>query len=398
MAPFRILFVLGVLAGLLGACADLGMKKDAPLTWKPVSFAALEGWAAGDHARALAAFRRSCEPVLAQDPAKPLGGDAALYGTAGDWQPACNAAAEADPATARAFFEDLFAPVALRAGRKAEGLFTGYFEPELKGARARAAGFETPLLARPGDLVTVDLGAFREDLKGKRIAGRVRGGRLEPFETRAEIEAAPEAVADPLVWVSDPVDAFFLHIQGSGRVVLEDGAVMRVGYAAQNGHPYTAVGRVLIEEGALTRETVSMQTIRAWLAANPGQAAGLMNENRSFIFFSELDIADPDLGPLGAQGVPLTPEASLAVDRAHHALGVPMWLQGEAPTGVAGAAEPIRGLFIAQDTGGAIRGPVRGDVFWGFGPRAAEIAGLMKHEGRLFALLPKPLAARTASR
>jgi membrane-bound lytic murein transglycosylase A len=220
-------------------------------------------------------------------------------------------------------------------------------------------------------------------MKGERIAGRVIDGRLRPYEDRARIEGGALKGRDlEMVWVDDAVDAFFLHIQGSGRVVMEDGSVMRVGYAGQNGHPYVAVGRELIARGVLTKENVSMQSIREWLRANPGEAAGLMNKNPSFVFFRPLD----GEGPQGAQGVALTPGRSLAVDRSFVPYGLPVWLDAQDP--LDGAAR-LRRLMVAQDTGGAIRGPVRGDVFWGHGDDAELRAGKMKSPGRYHLLIPR---------
>jgi membrane-bound lytic murein transglycosylase A len=293
-------------------------------------------------------------------------------------------------AAARTFFENWFAPYAVSDSGTMDGLFTGYYEASLDGARTPSARYATPLHLRPGDLVTVDLGAFRDDLKGERIAGQVVGGKLTPYHDRAAISAGALDGKDlEVVWVDDPVDAFFLHIQGSGRVALDDGSEIRVGYAAQNGHAYTAVGRVLIAEGEVSREAMSMQVIRSWLAANPDRAQALMNQNRSYVFFASLD-GD---GPLGAQGVALTPGRSLAVDRRFLPLSVPLWLDITAPAENAPGERTLRRLVIAQDTGGAIRGPVRGDLFWGHGEAAANIAGRMKGHGRYYLLLPRTVPA-----
>jgi membrane-bound lytic murein transglycosylase A len=209
-------------------------------------------------------------------------------------------------------------------------LFTGYFEPELKGSRTRHDAYQTPLYAVPPDLVTADLGLFRDMLRGQRLAGRVMNGRLVPYPPRAAIvrDGVP---GQPLFYVDDPVDAFFLQIQGSGRIVLDDGTVVRAAYGAQNGRPYTAIGAILVQRGELKREDVSAQSIRAWLAAHPAEAPALMDQNASYVFFSETGIGDPGLGPPGAEGVPLTPQASLAVDLSVHALGVPVWLESSAP-------------------------------------------------------------------
>lgn len=326
-------------------------------------------------------------------------------GLARDWRGPCGAAAAmpaGDDAAARQFFERWFVPYLAGNNDHPDGLFTGYFEPELNGALTRGGPYVVPLYGRPADLVTVDLGLFREDWRGTNIAGRVRNGSLRPYPTRAQIERGAlsglrRTDGEPLelVWVDDAIDAFFLQIQGSGRVVLRDGRIMRVGYAATNGQPYAAIGRELIRSGALSRENVSMPSIRAWLLAHPAEAAGVMDKDPSFVFFRPLPPpASPDDGPPGAQGVPLTPGRSLAVDRRFLPLGVPVWLDAEDPL-VPGAR--LRRLLIAQDTGGAIRGPVRGDVFWGHGAEAALRAGRMKSSGRYWILLPRDVAARRAA-
>jgi membrane-bound lytic murein transglycosylase A len=371
---------------VLAACAPVPEAPDR-LTLKPVSFAELPGWQSDSLAEAMPALLKSCDRLKPQPPTRNFGPEA-HFGTIADWLPLCDAARSVpagDSAAVRNFFEASFQPYRAGNNNSPEGLFTGYYEAELRGALQRSARYPVPLHRRPDDLVMVDLGQFREDLKGQRIAGRVVSGNLKPYEDR---KAIVEGALDPrnleIVWVDDPVDAFFLQIQGSGRVTLEDGRVMRLGYAGQNGHPYVAIGRELIARGALTRETVSMQSIRAWLAANPAEAAALMNANPSYVFFREL----PGDGPVGAQGAALTPLRSLAVDRRFVPLGTPVWLDAEHPD--PGTAR-LRRLVVAQDVGGAIRGPVRGDLFWGHGDGAADLAGRMKSPGRYYLLLPKGL-------
>jgi membrane-bound lytic murein transglycosylase A len=342
----------------------------------------------------LRAFVRSCAVLGTRPDDAPLGG-VNYAGTAGDWRQACHAAAvvSADsPDAARAFFESEFVPY--RVGQSA-GLFTGYYEPLLRGSRTRHGAYQTPLYGVPADLVNVDLGLFRDALKGQRIVGRVADRRLIPYPARAEIEGVGLSAATPILFVDDPIDAFFLQIQGSGRVVLDDGTVVRAAYAAQNGQPYTAIGAVLIQRGELTREAVSMQSIRRWLREHPVEAQPLMNANASYVFFQEQPIGDPLLGAAGAQGVPLTPGASLAVDLTVHALGVPVWLETIAPDPDPTKPDQIfHRLMVTQDTGGAIRGPVRGDVYWGFSPDAGSIAGRMRSDGRMIVLLPRAVAAR----
>jgi membrane-bound lytic murein transglycosylase A len=372
------------LALLAAACAPRVERLPDALTLRPAAFADLSGWRDDDMAQGLEAFRRSCTRLLRLPPDRPLG--EGVPGVAAHWRGPCEAAAalgRADGAAARAFFETWFLPWRAANRDDPAGLFTGYYEPELRGAWERKGRFQTPLYARPGDLVTVDLGRFRDELKGQRIAGRVKGGELLPYDTRADIDGGTLAGRRlEILWVDDPVDAFFLHVQGSGRVVMEDGRTVRLGYAAQNGHPYQAIGRVLVERGALAKDDVSMQTIRAWLAANPGEARAVMAANRSYVFFRALD-GD---GPVGAQGVVLVPGRSLAVDPRFVPLGVPLWLDAADPLA---PGRPLRRLVVAQDTGGAIKGPVRGDLFLGAGPEAAERAGRMKERGGFYLLLPR---------
>ncbi|HSE79759.1 MAG TPA: MltA domain-containing protein [Alphaproteobacteria bacterium] len=389
-----------VLAALLAALpAACETKPPTPPPDKLVlvgaEFGDLADWSSDRQGEALLALRRSCERLASLGDDAALGPDG-LAGRAGDWRAACAEAATIaadDHDAARAFFERRFVPLAATNNGRAEGLFTGYFEPELRGSLRRDGRYSVPLYGRPADLVSVELGQFRDSLRGQRIAGRVDDGVLRPYATRAEIEAgAISGRATEIVWVDDPIDAFFLHVQGSGRIVLDSGEVLRVGYAAQNGHVYVPIGRELIARGALAREDVSMQSIRAWLLANPAEAERVMNQNPSYVFFRTLD----GEGPLGSQGVVLTPGRSLAVDRTHLALGVPIWLDAEDPL------DPnarVRRLMVAQDTGGAIRGPVRGDVFWGHGADAAERAGRMRSSGRYWLLLPREVgAARLAGR
>ncbi len=410
------IFAVGVLFAVAAGGQFFAYRWQVPgeaLAIRPLGYDALNGWAQDDPRPAAAAFLRSCHSLDKRAPDQPLGRSIRspvlqrLYGRVQDWKAVCRQAERvlptADAAAARRFFETAFVPVRIDPSPRRAGLFTGYFEPELKGSLTPGPDFPVPLLRPPDDLVEVDLGQFRAAWKGERIAGRLRGRTLVPYATRAEIDrGALDAAALALVWVDDAVDAFFLHIQGSGRVVLPDGAVMRVGYAASNGHSYVSIGRVLIDRGALSRDEVSMDTIRAWLAAHPDEARDILEANPSYVFFQPLAVEDPALGPLGAQGVPLTPGRSLAVDRRFHALGVPMWVEtGRPPLAAetaaaqgAPAAVPVTRLMVAQDTGGAIRGVQRGDVFWGFGPAAAALAGGMKHEGHMVVLIPKQLFAR----
>ena len=364
---------------LLASCA--GPPPRPLLTLAPARFSELPGWQQDDLGAALPAFLKSCAEILRRDesaaaPALPLAAPLA------DWRAACEAAPQvaADGATTREFFESAFTPYLAGNRGASEGLFTGYYEPLLHGSRFRGGAFQTPILARPPDLVLVDLGRFRPAWRGERIAGRVVGGALLPYESRAEIEnGALDAAHLALLWVDDPVDAFFLQIQGSGRVAMTDGSTVRLGYDGQNGQPYVAIGRLLVARGELTPETASMQAIRAWIQAHPQDSAALMDENPSYVFFREMS-GD---GPLGAEGVVLTPGRSLAVDRDFIPMGAPLFLV------LGDAGEALERLAIAQDTGGAISGPVRGDLFWGFGAEAASRAGAMRARGRYYLLLPR---------
>ena len=292
-----------------------------------------------------------------------------------------------DDAAARAFFEDWFQAYRVTAEGETEGLFTGYYEPLLTGSLEPLAD-GVPLRRAPGDIVTVDLSQFADDLDGRRVRGRVDGDRLIPYFDRGEIErGALDGRSLELLWVDDPIQKFFLQIQGSGLVQLADGRLLRVGYADQNGRAYRPIGRDLVEMGELTREAVSLQSIAAWLRANPERADEVMDKNPSYVFFQLLGEAGDLEGPLGAQGVPLLAGRSLAVDRRYIPYGAPVWLETTAP--FPDGDRPFERLMIAQDTGGAIRGGVRGDVFWGAGDLAERVAGHMNSRGRYYLFLPK---------
>lgn len=345
----------------------------APLM-TPSAFAALPGWERDDLRQAWPAFMTSCG-VLGRKP---------------EWKTACGAARTvnaSDGAAVRSYFETYFVPNQIRAADGADtGLITGYYEPLLRGARKRGGAFQTPLYRVPDDLLTIDLASVHPELKNKRVRGRLVGKKVVPYGSRAEIERA-DIPGKELLWVDDPVEAFFLEVQGSGRVKLADsGETVRVAYADQNGHPYKAIGRWLIEQGELTPEQATAQGIKAWIAAHPERRQELFNANPSFIFFREERLPDPSIGPKGALGVALTPARSVAIDPTLLPLGAPIWLA----TTEAGSDVPMQRLVMGQDTGGAIRGAVRADFFFGFGIDAMENAGRMKQRGQLWVLMPKP--------
>lgn len=357
-----------------------------PARYAPVSYAALPGWGADDLTGFAQAYERSCDRIMRRPALNPFSADE-QFGRIADWQTPCAAFAGVDKNNAsmvRAFIEQHYTPYSVSAGAKQDGLFTGYYESALNGSLTRSEKYTVPLHARPDDLVMVNLGEFRDDLKGQRIAGRVRDGNLKPYESRADILSGklPAGQEKVLVWVDDPIEAFFVQVQGSGVVTLDNGSTMRIGYDGQNGHVYYAIGRELVKRGALPKEGVSMQSIRAWLTANPAEAAEVMNTNKSYVFFRTLD----GEGPIGGEGVALTPLRSLAVDHGKFPYGFPVWLETDEPK--------LNRLMMAQDTGGAIRGAVRGDVFWGYGDHAEKMAGAMKSQGRYWFLIPKNVVPR----
>jgi membrane-bound lytic murein transglycosylase A len=343
-----------------------------PLT-TPTTFAALPGWQQDDLRQAWPAYIASCKVLMRK----------------ADWKQVCaamRAVDGTDGAAVRSYFEQHFVPHQVRAPDGADtGLITGYYEPLLRGARKRGGAFQTALYGVPDDLLTIDLTSVYPELKGKRLRGRVVGNKVLPYDSRAEIGRANMAGKE-LLWVDDPVEAFFLEVQGSGRVHLADtGETVRIAYGDQNGHPYKAIGRWLVEQGEMTAAEASAQSIKAWIAANPSRRQELFNANPSFVFFREERLPDPNVGPKGALGVPLTPARSVAIDPLLLPLGAPMYLS----TTESNSTVPMQRLVIAQDTGGAIRGAVRADFFFGFGYEAMESAGRMKQYGQLWVLLPK---------
>jgi membrane-bound lytic murein transglycosylase A len=342
-----------------------------PLT--PVDFGALPNWQQDDLRQAWPAFMQSCRVLAAR----------------AEWATPCAVARTVDAndgAAMRRYFEAHFVPHQVRnPDGNDTGLVTGYYEAMLYGSRKRGGDYQTPLYRVPDDLLTIDLGSVYPDLKGRRLRGRLQGKTVIPYSSRAEIDRAP-LKGKELLWVNDPVEAFFLEVQGSGRVQLDSGETVRVAYGDQNGHPYKAIGRWFVEQGIMTPDQVSAQSIRAWIAANPARRQELFNVNPSYIFFREEKVSDPNVGPRGSLNVPLTPGRSVAIDRSILPLGAPIWISTTFPKDGA----PLQRLVMAQDTGGAIRGAVRADFFYGFGPEAMDNAGLMKQPGQLWVLVPRP--------
>ncbi len=340
----------------------------------------VKGWNDDNLAEAHSALLASCG-VLVKQPV---------------WRTVCEEARAlpAENAALRAFFEARFRPWrVVNPDESREGLVTGYYEPLLRGNRERSKSFAHAIYGVPDDLLVVDLGELYPELKNFRLRGRLDGRRVVPYWSRAELTPqAPALAGKALLWVADPIELFFLQVQGSGRVELADGRRVRVGYADQNGHPYQSIGRWLVEKGELKLEQASMPGIQAWARANPKRLSELLNANPSFVFFRELP--DNGGGPLGALGVPLTPGRSIAVDPRTVPLGAPVFLSTTQPL----SEQPLQRLVMAQDSGGAIKGAVRADFFWGFGAEAGAQAGRMRQRGEMWVLLPAAHVPNSAAK
>ena len=345
-------------------------------------FSRLPGWNGADHGRFLEAFSEQCSVngnALAKRKATPTG-----------LIDACRKARQSIASNpllpSQIWIEANFDVWQFQQedGKK-EGLLTGYFEPILKGSRTQQGPYNVPLFGVPNDLITVQLDSIYPELKGKRLRGRLQGNTLIPFFDRAEWERLGPDREQAIVWVNDKLDAFLLQVQGSGRVNLADGSVIRLSYAEQNGHPYKSIGKVLADRGELTAEQATIPGIRSWAKANPDKLDELLNNNPSVVFFKENKVLRPKEGPVGAMGVPLTGKLSLAVDREKIPYGSPIWIESTNPVTKA----PIAHGMLAQDTGGAIRGRVRADYFWGTGDEAGEAAGLTRQPLKMWLIWPK---------
>jgi membrane-bound lytic murein transglycosylase A len=339
---------------------------------KPANWNDIDGFAEDDSALTWPAWLQSCSTLIN----KP------------QWQTACAAAKTLNKPNkqgVQAYFAQYFNVYsATNQDGTDTGLITGYYEPLLKGSRTKSSQYPHPLYKQPADLITVELSDVHPELKNKRVRGKLVGNKLVPYLSRADIEASPAPLAgNELVWINDIIDVFFLQIQGSGLVKLDNGEDVHVGYADQNGQAYNSIGRILIERGELTKDKASMQGIKDWARNNLGKLRDLLNSNPSYVFFRELPAGLP--GPIGALGVPILAERSVAIDPKYIPLGAPLFLSTTQPN----SQIPLKRLMVAQDTGGAIKGGTRADFFWGAGNEAGKLAGAMKQAGKIWVLLPK---------
>jgi len=373
--------------------------KSASLSYKPITFAEVPEWAADDHLAAFETFRKSCERIQAAAAARERSPVVGITKTAPPHPAlvsACETSARIPKVTkdsARAFFEANFTPNTV-THKGPQGMVTGYYEPIMEGSRTPQAGFQTPIYKRPPDLINLVDETQRGAVGTAFTHARKTDKGVEPFATRAQIEqGALKGQGLELLYFADPVDVFFMQIQGSGRVKLTDGTTIRVHYDGKNGHPYSSIGRFLIEKGLLAADKVSMGALAKWLRADPERAKMVMWQNASYVFFREL--ANDARGPLGAQNAPLTPGRSLAVDPGHHALGTPIFVTaGKMGHVVKSGSGAFNRLMIAQDVGSAIKGPERGDIYFGSGNAAGALAGVTKHAAKFIVLLPNETLAK----
>lgn len=338
---------------LLGAC-----QAPQQLSYDPVTFDDLPGWHEDTLHEARPAMDLSCKEILKKDGHATMISGPDGQGKMRDWHAFCRHVTKSNDKNFRKTVQNHLKPYRLEGENGSQGTITGYYEPILKGDKRRHGPYQTPLYRLPVK------GSAHKVSRSKIVNGALKGKGLE------------------LVWVDDPIEAFFIQIQGSGKVQLPDGQIIKLGFAGQNGHPYFPIGKALVDMGELSKEEVSMQTIKAWLKNHPKQAETIMSKNPSYVFFK----VNNGPGPIGSHGVPLTAKRSMAVDRQHVALGTPIWLAADHPHP---HKKPLQHLVVAQDTGGAIKGAVRGDLFWGTGPEAGHLAGKMNSNGELYVLLPR---------
>jgi membrane-bound lytic murein transglycosylase A len=380
--------------GLIVLSAALWWFFRPQMSFREVAFDQLPGWKAAHLQQSFLTFQSSCRAFVKQDPERIVGTDS-INLQAKDWQPACQVALTINPLdeiAVRLFFEERFTPLEFYDRKPVKGLFTGYYLPQVKGSFTQSQDFNVPLYEMPKNLVSVELGLFMPQFKNTKIVGRIQNGKLLPYYSREQInKGAIEKEASVLLWVTNPIDRLFLEIQGSGIIELENGERIYIGYDGQNGAPYTSIASVLIKKGVMTRENASMQGIKAYLESHPDERDEVINHNKSFVFFRRLSLD----AALGSQGVALTPGYSMAIDREWIPMGAPLWLSTSVPISKNPQLNrPMNRLMIAQDTGGAIRGKVRGDVYWGGGDKASIIAGHMKNEGHYWVLIPRQALSR----
>ena len=397
------LLLVGGMASVVGA--ERGTAADvltfAGSQYQPAAWGDLDGWGNDDHLAAFRAFLTSCRAKPAKQ--QPANDTIATIAVAlGDICARARVSGALDEAGARRFFEDNFRPLRIARLGQTDGFLTGYYEPVLDGSRVPTAEFAVPLYRRPPNLVASgarSLGGLFPS-KGVKVGRRVGRRLIVPYYTRGEIEdGALDGWHSEISWVRSQLDVLFAQIQGSVRIRLQDGSVLRLNYDSYNGWPYTSVGRVLIDRGVMTKDEVSMQRIRTWMEANPDQAIDVRRQNQSYVFFRVMELADKDEA-MGAQGVPLMAGRSIAVDRALHAYGTPFFIDADLPIASAKATTPFQRLMIAQDTGSAIVGIARADIYFGAGADAARVAGRIKHPGRFVMLVPRtldPVAAAGAT-
>jgi peptidoglycan lytic transglycosylase A len=372
---------------LLAGCA---VQPEGPpsVSLRPVEYSTLPGWDADPVSTMLPALLRQCRRLALLPADADLGGSggaAAVGGKAADWTPFCRAVQWVRPGDDAALKQVIVAwlqPYEVGDRGREEARFTGYFEPEYPGALSPDATYRVPVYRRPPDLLTV----HGPPPSGGLVSGRAVDGHVVPYWTRAQIDKGILAGHGlEIVWLADPVDLFFMQLQGSARVRLPSGQIVRLGYAGRNGAPYVPLGRLLVQQGELAPDAVSMQRVRAWLAAHPDRAQALMEQNPNYVFFRLLDDLRPDQGPVGALGVDLQPLRSVAIDRSYLPLAAPVWADTTEANG-----QPLRRLMLAQDLGTDINGPARADIFFGWGAAAGRDAGTMHAGGHLVVLLPRP--------
>lgn len=408
----RKLYLLPALLAFLAACSTVPLEESAApspptevaeVTWfavpplsalpetpaRPlegryvaVSWSAVPGWADDTLDQVWKGFINNCRGLM-----RPVSGSLALPARAAPraWQPVCQAALARGlaqpPHEVRAFLQSQLRPWRLEG---ADGIVTGYYEPLVRASRTREGPYQWPLYAVPDDLLSVDLGSVYPELAGKRVRGKLQGRRVVPYDTRAQIESNPDRQPPVIAWVDDPIEAFFLQIQGSGRALLPDGSVMRLAYADHNGQPYASIGQWLAQKGEMPLAQTSMQNIKAWARQHPNRVGELLSVNPAMVFFKAEEIIDPTLGPRGAYGLPLIGQRAVAVDPRYVPLGTPLFLATQQP----GGGGPLQRLVFAQDTGAAIQGNNRIDFYWGTGDEAGAQAGRMKQKGRVWLLWP----------